>query len=376
MLGAVNRGNVTCYLDALLFAMFSRFDAFERMLKRVEFDNEPRQKLATLLRLWVNLLRSGELIQTDTVSSVPTSLAAGSGHGGGRPESACNDSTVLITPSSKIQQTELIQNTLAECGWTDAKFLEQQDTSEAFNFITETLELPLLSLKVDLFHQGKTDEDDHKIIYERLLNLAVPPDPDGKGIKLEDCLEEYFNAQVDVFRDSLDEKAAAREAQNPDGRLLSRTSIPPVNDQDTATTTTPTNIEAEAEATPQPLASPQRASISHTLTNESQASSSSAPPPLRPRAATVIQRVILDEYGRATSDSNLSPLQRTTTKGSVVVKAVTIPAWQFFRLMRTYPSPAQSANLQILKSNVLRISSVAYTLCAKRNQRARVNRRS
>lgn len=68
MLGAVNRGSVTCYLDSLFFAMFARFDAFERMLKRIEFENEPRQKLATLLRLWVNLLRSGELIQTDTVS--------------------------------------------------------------------------------------------------------------------------------------------------------------------------------------------------------------------------------------------------------------------------------------------------------------------
>lgn len=68
MLGAVNRGSVTCYLDSLFFAMFARFDAFERMLKRIEFDNEPRQKLATLMRLWVNLLRSGELIQTDTVS--------------------------------------------------------------------------------------------------------------------------------------------------------------------------------------------------------------------------------------------------------------------------------------------------------------------
>ena len=68
MAGAENRGAVTCYLDSLLFAMFARFDAFEKMLKR-EFEDEPRRKLATVLRLWVNLLRSGELIHTDTVSS-------------------------------------------------------------------------------------------------------------------------------------------------------------------------------------------------------------------------------------------------------------------------------------------------------------------
>lgn len=66
MAGAENRGAVTCYLDSLLFAMFARFDAFERMLKG-EFESEPHRKLATVLRLWVNLLRSGELIHTDTV---------------------------------------------------------------------------------------------------------------------------------------------------------------------------------------------------------------------------------------------------------------------------------------------------------------------
>ena len=68
MAGAENRGAVTCYLDSLLFAMFARFDAFERMLKR-DFEGESRWKLATVLRLWVNLLRSGELIHTDTGGS-------------------------------------------------------------------------------------------------------------------------------------------------------------------------------------------------------------------------------------------------------------------------------------------------------------------
>lgn len=56
------------------------------------------------------------------------------------------------------RQTQLIQDALAACGWKDAQLLEQQDTSEAFAFITETLQLPLLPLKVDLFHQGKGDK--------------------------------------------------------------------------------------------------------------------------------------------------------------------------------------------------------------------------
>lgn len=71
MLGAVNREFVTCYLDALLFAMFARMDAYEPMLQN-EFDDDPRKKLATLLRLWVNMLRAGKLIHTDMVRALPS----------------------------------------------------------------------------------------------------------------------------------------------------------------------------------------------------------------------------------------------------------------------------------------------------------------
>ena len=174
MLGAVNRSNVTCYLDALLFAMYARLDAFECMLKNDQL-HENQRNLAALIRLWVNMLRRGKLI--------------------------------------RIDMTERLQEALASCGWQDARLLEQQDTSEAFAFITETLQLPLLTLQVDLFHHGKRDADDHKVVYERLLNLAVPPDPKGKGVKLEDCLEEYFNTRVDVLRDSLVENKSSSTAK-------------------------------------------------------------------------------------------------------------------------------------------------------------------
>jgi hypothetical protein len=66
MVGAVNRENVTCYLDSLLFSMFARTDSFEAILS-AEFPDEPRKRLATLLRLWVNMLRTGKLITTDIV---------------------------------------------------------------------------------------------------------------------------------------------------------------------------------------------------------------------------------------------------------------------------------------------------------------------
>jgi hypothetical protein len=66
MVGAVNRENVTCYLDSLLFSMFARTDSFEGILS-ADFPDEPRKRLVTLLRLWVNMLRTGKLITTDIV---------------------------------------------------------------------------------------------------------------------------------------------------------------------------------------------------------------------------------------------------------------------------------------------------------------------
>jgi hypothetical protein len=68
MLGAENRGNVTCYLDSLLFAMFAKLDAFECMLRSDFPVDDARLKLVTLVRIWVNSLRSGKLIRTDFVS--------------------------------------------------------------------------------------------------------------------------------------------------------------------------------------------------------------------------------------------------------------------------------------------------------------------
>ncbi|KAF5854662.1 hypothetical protein GGP41_007373 [Bipolaris sorokiniana] len=162
MLGAINRNMVTCYLDALLFAMFARLDSFEAMLYD-NFEDEPRKKLAAVLRLWVNLLRTGQLIRVDL--------------------------------------TKHLQDSLARCGWEDAAQVRQQDASEAFTFITGALELPLLTLKMDIYHTGREDkEDDHKFVNERLLEVAIPEPEEGRIVTLEDCLETYFNNRIEVKR--------------------------------------------------------------------------------------------------------------------------------------------------------------------------------
>ncbi|KAI0201100.1 cysteine proteinase [Astrocystis sublimbata] len=303
MLGAENRGGVTCYLDALLFAMFAKLSAFECMLEAEIRDDEPRKKLAVLLRLWVNMLRSGKLIETDL--------------------------------------TEHIQAALAECGWKEAQDPEQQDTSEAFAFITETLQLPLLTLQVDLFHQGKNDDADHKVVYERLLNLAVPPDSEGKGVKLEDCLEDYFNSQVDVHRERLDEK---RPNGGPD-------SFPPPTFVDSPVTPKSTIrvVELDGSQASTPLATIPDA-YSHTFHApetgpgpDSQSSSSAPQLTLRPhrsRTDSIIQRVVINGQEQSSDTDTGSLFQRAKRQASVV-KAVTIPAWQFFKLI-PWHSPANS----------------------------------
>lgn len=53
-----------------------------------------------------------------------------------------------------------------------------------------------------MFYYGKWDEFDFKVVYECFFNLVVFEDMEGKGIKFEDCFEEYFNIWVDVFWDS------------------------------------------------------------------------------------------------------------------------------------------------------------------------------
>ncbi|VUC36849.1 unnamed protein product [Clonostachys rosea] len=304
MVGAENRGNVTCYLDSLLFAMFAKMDAFECVLKNNFPPEDSRHKLVNLLRIWVNMLRSGKLIRTDMM--------------------------------------QIIQESLAECGWSDAKELEQQDTSEAFAFITETLQLPLLSLQVDLFHHGRRDDDDHKVVFERLLNLAIPPDTDGRGIRLEDCLEEYFNARVDVLRDSEEAKKSMLEERTEGEMVVSRNTLRVTTDDGTSSTvvvSSPVSITPPAlsETATQPsLGNEETITLQRVESiRESTREGSPAQGRLstRQRSTSVIQNVLINNSGPPTTTDDPTFLQRAKSKGSTVIKAVTIPAWQFFRLI-------------------------------------------
>ncbi|KAL2370616.1 ubiquitin C-terminal hydrolase [Blastomyces gilchristii SLH14081] len=300
LLGAENRNGVTCYLDALLFAMFARLDCFEAILYN-SFDDEPRRNLSVLLRLWVNLLRSGKLITTDF--------------------------------------TKQVQDALAQCGWNAAALPQQQDVSEAFTFITEKLNLPLLTLKMDIFHTGKEEAgDDHKFINERLLEVAIPSETvDGKPITLEDCLEMYFNNRIDVKR-YLERRDTGMSANSIDS--MAKGSFVHVETTDLGT----------SSQTASPI------SVSSFFSKSTQVTDSPSPlhenpPPTRPnwrfRSTSIIEERFIPEDSLKENEGSINRVTPNKARKGSIRKEVMMPAWQIFSLIPWYTdstlSDAQSA---------------------------------
>ncbi|KAF1933757.1 ubiquitin C-terminal hydrolase family protein [Didymella exigua CBS 183.55] len=300
MVGAINRNMVTCYLDALLFAMFARLDAFEAMLFD-NFDDEPRKKLAATLRLWVNLLRTGRLV--------------------------------------KVELTKHLQDALAECGWEDAARVCQQDASEAFTFITGALELPLLTLKMDIYHTGREDkEDDHKFVNERLLEVAIP-EQEGEGIiTLEDCLETYFNNRIEVKR--------FLQRQNTIGSVRSAT-------QDTVDRDPEKNETIHVESLE--LLGPESPMVSTPVSMAPSTPLSAVRPLLdgRRRADSIFsQRFKNAEDKKFDEKKHLDDMLNNSSDGrprsaSLLRKEVLMPAWQFFSLIPWYTDNVPKTDAQV-----------------------------
>lgn len=174
-IGAENWESVMCYMDALLFAMFANLDSFEPILFLSNSSNVMVQRLSNLLRVYVNLLRSGNLI--------------------------------------KLDLTVQICETLYKLGFTEALSHKQQDAATLFEFLTEILSMPLLTFKIDIQHGGKfNQEDDRKYSKERMLFVSLPEDladtesshssdSIDNDILLEECLEHYFNNSISVKRE-------------------------------------------------------------------------------------------------------------------------------------------------------------------------------
>lgn len=261
-------------------------------------------------------------------------------------------------------QTQEIQDTLRSCGWDQAGEICQNDASEAFSFITGTLGLPLLTMEMDIYHEGGSDEADHKIINERLLEVAIPESSDGVPVRLEDCLEEHFNTRVEVMR-----RMAGRRDTLLSRQTMSHSpmrSLPPFSpdspsfDDEKPAFQHEENKPSEAvreEATPilsdtfspltmseSPLAL--QPSLSRTLTSLRGGQYSDSPAITRPgllrdRATSIIRRIVVpsedgeERPGPSPMRSSPRPpsMAESTRKGSVR-KEVLMPAWQFFRILR------------------------------------------
>ncbi|KAB2576949.1 hypothetical protein DBV05_g4407 [Lasiodiplodia theobromae] len=291
LLGAENRCAVTCYLDSLLFAMFARLDSFEAMLFD-SFADTPRRRLATILRLWVNLLRAGKLITVDI--------------------------------------TKHLQEALAQCGWEDAAQLNQQDASEAFTFITGQLELPLLTLKMDIYHTGKEDiADDHRFVNERLLEVAIPEDNphSDEPIKLEECLEIYFNNRIEVRR-----------------HLERRSTLQSVQENEEAKSSFPEKsnaVHVESVEVTSGSESPAAPTYSSASSNPK---SPERPVNTRHRTDSIFSERHY-EVGESSEKPPAGPGR--TRSSSFAKKEITMPAWQFFSLIPWYTDNAPANDAQV-----------------------------
>jgi hypothetical protein len=214
-------------------------------------------------------------------------------------------------------QTQHLQEALATCGWEEAAKLEQQDSSEAYSFITEALQLPLLTLRMDLYHTGTEDDpDDHKYIHERLLEVAVPDQPpDGGPVQLEECLENYFNNQVDVRR-----YMDVLERTNTMSSV--RSDYSPLSEKEG-------ELGELSQSLPNTPISPR--------TPGSPFSSGS-----RHRSTSIIRHIIVEGNEReAKPGSNDNHRRNSIRKGKTIRKEVSMKAWQFFNLIRPLPISLQ-----------------------------------
>ena len=180
----------------------------------------------------------------------------------------------------------------------------------------------MLTLKSDIFHAGKEDpNDDHKLLHERLLEVAIPEEStDGKVLTLEECLENYFNNKIDVKR-YLERRATLSSVRSRwstsshKGHALHVESVELEGSQPS----TPVSVLSQTSEAPY---SPLRQAVDKHC------------------VPSIIQEHYISEKGDI-PDFSLSKEEEYCSHGSrprtgSIRKEVMMPAWQFFSLIRTY----------------------------------------
>lgn len=209
-------------------------------------------------------------------------------------------------------------------------------------------------MEQDIFHEGKGDDkDDHKLINERLLEVAIPQETrDGRPIRLEDCLEEYFNTRVDVFR-KLDTRNILK-IPNGTGSPLSIVdekggAVEHVERVDSPIDMTPTRTTDEKKQSTEVKTIspyqhvPENAELDAGSRSITPAQPSASPvnisrPSMRHRSTSIIRHVTVkgDESGEGSAGgdtaSTHSSMRKTSSRREFLM-----PAWQFFRIIRPPP---------------------------------------
>nr|CAG8600177.1 4779_t:CDS:2 [Entrophospora candida] len=151
MTGSENDRATSCYIDSLLFAMFARIQSFDGLLY-MQAGETNAKILQTHLRLFVNRLRTGELINE-----------------------------YMVKVSSNIRMID------------DYGRPTQEDSSELFLFLSYLYELPYLPLEMHLIHGAKRDPMDERVVTERMIQIAIPGEPkDETPVTLEEALKAHF----------------------------------------------------------------------------------------------------------------------------------------------------------------------------------------
>ena len=169
-------------------------------------------------------------------------------------------------------------------------------------------------MKVDLYHDGVADpKDDHKRVYERLLEVAIPPKPeDERTLTLEDCLENYFNNRIEVKRLLKQSHSAKLERSNTVSSVRSsrseRESSTHVEVAERSAPNTPTTV-----GPPSPLS------------------------PTRQRTQSIIRRRLVDEEEGNSPTTNLGIVSaRNSVRKQSLRHEVVIPAWYMSPVSRSY----------------------------------------
>ncbi|KAJ2723301.1 hypothetical protein GGI07_002729 [Coemansia sp. Benny D115] len=195
--GVVNSCGTSCYIDSLVVALFGVQQSCDGLLYMRDLGNEQAAQMQAVLRLIVNVLRTGDLV----------------------------DAALM----------EELRSALIRCGWlaTDryggggsavsagSQRYSQQDAGELYLFLMETLRMPCLPLQVRMVHGADSDEADNRMSTQRVLEVSLPPpdtskhpespDPD-RPVLLQELLEKhFFDNRVEQLERKL--TAAAKEDQ-------------------------------------------------------------------------------------------------------------------------------------------------------------------